>query len=143
MGTDESSGEHGRLQKDLIARYQSLLDRLNLMLEHAKVGRWAEIIESEAEYLAELEHLRFMEADAEMDEAMQFHRARLGRAVLEQSAELKRYLTERRDVLANLISAAEEHAEDAERDDGSSEPEAVDEPEVPDELSHDPNCAKN
>lgn len=112
MVAEDGSGERELLEKDLIARYQSLLHRLNEMLEHARAGRWAGVIEGEAEYLAELEHLRFVEANADMNEAMQFHRARLGRQILEQSAELKRYLTERRDVLANLIATAEKQAED-------------------------------
>lgn len=110
---EDGSGERDVLQQDLIARYRTLLDKLNVMLTHAESGRWAEIIEQESEYLAELERLRYLEAGAELNEAMQFHRARLGREILERSAELKRYLTERQEVLAGLIEQAEQHSDSA------------------------------
>lgn len=115
-----SESDDDGFQQNLIARYQAMLDKLDEMLAHARAGRWAEVIELESEYLAELEHIRFQEADAQLDEAMQFHRARLGREILEKSAELKHYLNERREVLAGLIEEAEQHIEDTMEPDADS-----------------------
>src|SRR5690606_19826714 len=112
-------------------------EKLNVMLAHAKSGRWAEIIEQESEYLAELERLRYLEAGAELNEAMQFHRARLGREIVERSAELKRYLTQRQEVLTGLIEQAEQHSDSAAED---ARPNAED-PES-DYLGPDPEHAK-
>lgn len=131
---DGGGDERGSLQQELIDRYQRLLDRLNEMLAHARAGRWAEIIAHESEYLAELEHLRYLEADAELSEAMQFHRARLGREILEKNAEVKRYLIERRDALGALIEQAERQAEGL-----AEEPEDFDETA----LNYDPEQAKS
>lgn len=138
MAAEDGNGGREALQQDLIARYQNLLDKLGGMLTHAKAGRWADIIEQESEYLAELERLRYLEAGAELDEAMQFHRARLGREVLEQSVELKRYLTERQEVLAKLIEQAEQQSGGAAAE--ANETDTFDE-EV-DSLIPDPEQAK-
>lgn len=127
MVAEDLGSERDGFQQDLIGRYQSMLDKLSEMLVHAEAGRWADVIEQESEYLAELEHIRFQEAGAQLDEAMQFHRARLGREILEKSADLKVYLTERRDVLAGLIEEAEQQIKDeAEPELESAEPESID-----------------
>lgn len=128
---EDGSSERKLFQQDLITRYETMLDKLSEMLVHAKAGRWADIIEQEAEYLAQLEHIRYLEAGAQLDEAMQFHRARLGREILEKSAELKRYLTERREVLAELIEEAEQHVEVVVESEATSAEAESTEPSIP------------
>lgn len=87
----------------LTNRYRELLSVSSLMLAHARQQEWEALIQCEANYLVELDQVRTLDARVEPCEVEQRNKLELLEKILEQDAETRRLLEERRTELSRLL----------------------------------------
>ncbi len=103
-------------QEQIVAGYQSLLERLSRMVDSARQGEYSFLVEQKTGYLAEMEWLHRLERGITLDGKSRQQKGRLVHRILQYSAELQKLLIERRDVLTRLVAEDASGAGDAFRD---------------------------
>lgn len=93
-------------QYEVLEAYEALSAKFDVILRHAEDGEWDAVIEQNAAYLAEWEHLRFLEAHLGVDADSSVRKIALMREILEQGAEVRRRLVAQRDRLGQMILEA-------------------------------------
>lgn len=93
-------------QQEVIAVYEALLARSELMLASAREADWTSLVDQEADYVQRVERLSRLEVEPSLDRASQMRKADLLERILENDLEVRRHLIQRRDELGELIGTS-------------------------------------
>lgn len=92
-------------QESVIAAYEALLRHSSRMLDAARAAEWEALVEQEAEYVVQIEHLGRLDAERSLDAERGVRKAELLERILEQDLETRQRLVERRDELGLLVGS--------------------------------------
>lgn len=83
--------------------YQTLLEHSNKMLMSVRNGDWAELIESEVEYVREVERLSQIEKETELSDEERLQKLELLHTIMDHDREIRERLIERRTLLEQTL----------------------------------------
>lgn len=90
---------------DVLAGYELLRERSARMLNWAREGDWAHLVQEESSYVMAVEDLKRREQGCQLDHAGLIRKADLLERILEQDAEVRQRLEARRDELSELLGS--------------------------------------
>ncbi|WP_221931508.1 flagellar protein FliT [Aliidiomarina halalkaliphila] len=92
--------------EEVLASYRRLLGFSETMLSHARRDDWTALIDSEVQYVAEVDRLQKYEMEAMLNEDQQAAKLELLEQLLEQDREIRERLAQRRAELEKLLTSA-------------------------------------
>ena len=102
-----ASAREARTPQAIVDGYEILLAYTRFMLDSARDGDWATLIEQERDYVLQVERLAGLDAELELDGEQRDRKAELLEAILENDLEIRQRLVERRDELSTQIGNAQ------------------------------------
>lgn len=83
--------------------YQALLEHSNKMLDSVRNGDWDTLIETEVEYVREVERLSYAESGVELSDEQKLQKMTLLHTIMDQDREIRERLIERRAKLEETL----------------------------------------
>ncbi|WP_258239653.1 flagellar protein FliT [Pseudidiomarina homiensis] len=83
--------------------YQALLEHSNKMLDSVRNGDWDTLIETEVEYVREVERLSYAESGVELSDEQKLQKMTVLHTIMDQDREIRERLIERRAKLEETL----------------------------------------